>query len=53
MRKCPNCGSEITCGCQDRVASNGALVCSNCAPMYEQMLANVNQSQQNTNANPS
>jgi hypothetical protein len=36
---CPNCKAAITCGCQKRVASNGAQVCSTCLPLYEQMLA--------------
>jgi NMD protein affecting ribosome stability and mRNA decay len=39
MRVCTNCGSQITCGCQDRVASNGAKVCSSCLVSYEQNLA--------------
>lgn len=38
MRNCPNCGSQITCGCQDRIASNGAKVCSNCVAFYEQQI---------------
>lgn len=45
MRNCPNCGAQITCGCQDRVASNGAKVCSNCVALYEQQLANQTQTQ--------
>lgn len=35
---CPNCGAVITCGCQQRVASNGAHVCTNCHAAYEQNL---------------
>jgi hypothetical protein len=38
MRTCTNCGKEITCGCQDRTASNGTRVCSSCLAFYEQML---------------
>ena len=38
MRTCTNCGSQITCGCQDRTASNGAKVCSSCVALYEQQL---------------
>jgi len=38
MTSCPNCGAQITCGCQQRVASNGANVCQNCVAMYEQSL---------------
>ena len=41
MRTCPNCGSQITCGCQDRTASNGAKVCSTCVALYEQQLVNA------------
>ena len=37
---CPNCSAVITCGCQKRVASNGAQVCSSCLQAYEQMLRN-------------
>ena len=40
MRNCPNCGAQITCGCQDRVASDGKKVCSNCVALYEQQLLN-------------
>jgi hypothetical protein len=43
MRNCPNCGAQITCGCQDRVASDGKKVCSNCVALYEQQLLNQNQ----------
>lgn len=46
MRTCQNCGATITCGCQDRVASDGKLVCSNCITAYEQKLT-----AQNVNAN--
>lgn len=41
MRKCQNCGTEITCGCQDRTASNGIKVCSNCISFYEQQILNI------------
>lgn len=47
MRQCPNCGSEITCGCQDRIASNGAVVCTNCIALYEQVLVNTQTIQNN------
>lgn len=33
--KCPNCGSALSCGCQKRVASDGAQVCTNCLSSYE------------------
>lgn len=50
MRSCPNCGAQITCGCQDRNASDGTRVCSNCVAFYEQQLALIKQSlQQNEN----
>ena len=35
MRTCTNCGTTITCGCQDRIASNGTRVCANCISSYE------------------
>lgn len=35
MSKCPNCGNNMTCGCQRRTASNGASVCSMCLGHYE------------------
>jgi hypothetical protein len=35
MRQCSNCNSSITCGCQDRVASDGKRVCANCITSYE------------------
>lgn len=50
MRSCPNCGAQITCGCQDRTASDGKQVCTNCLAFYEQQLALIKQSlQQNEN----
>lgn len=44
MRSCNNCGATITCGCQDRIASDGKQVCTQCSASYEQqltLLANV------------
>jgi len=38
MNTCPNCGAQITCGCQERIASNGAKICTNCIANYENML---------------
>jgi hypothetical protein len=35
---CPNCGTTLSCGCQKRVASNGALCCDQCIQPYEQRL---------------
>lgn len=49
MRTCPNCGSQITCGCQDRTASNGAKVCSTCVALYEQQLVNAAMERQQAN----
>lgn len=36
---CPNCNAPLSCGCQKRVASNGAQVCSSCVAAYERKLA--------------
>jgi hypothetical protein len=33
--KCQNCGNTLSCGCQKRVASDGASVCSSCITSYE------------------
>lgn len=41
MKSCTNCGATITCGCQERVASNGTTVCGNCISLYEQQLAQI------------
>lgn len=38
MKFCPNCGTQITCGCQERVASNGKQVCGSCITAYENSL---------------
>lgn len=38
MRTCTNCGATITCGCQDRIASDGKKVCTTCSVKYEQEL---------------
>jgi hypothetical protein len=35
---CNNCGSQITCGCQKRTASNGVEMCSSCIVQYEAQL---------------
>lgn len=45
MRTCQNCGSQITCGCQEKVASNGKKVCSSCITSYEQNLAKLKKDQ--------
>lgn len=41
MKSCTNCGATITCGCQERVASDGKKVCSNCVTLYEKQLADL------------
>ena len=38
MAQCNNCQSTLSCGCQQRVASNGANVCANCITAYEAKL---------------
>lgn len=35
---CSNCKSTLSCGCQKRVASNGASVCAACLTNYEASL---------------
>lgn len=45
--KCSNCNSKLSCGCQQRTASNGVPVCSNCINVYENMLKEANIQQQN------
>lgn len=52
MKTCPNCGAQITCGCQERVASNGKQCCQTCVTAYEQQLAAAKQAiQTNTTLN--
>lgn len=38
MSQCPNCKANLSCGCQKRVATNGAQVCSNCVSSYNASL---------------
>jgi PHP family Zn ribbon phosphoesterase len=55
MRTCTNCGSTITCGCQDRIASDGKKVCGNCLASYEDKMkleALIAQSNNTQNENP-
>jgi len=40
MSQCSNCQTQLSCGCQQRTASNGAAVCANCLAAYEAQLAN-------------
>lgn len=39
VRKCNNCETPITCGCQKRVASDGREVCDECLEGYEKSLS--------------
>jgi ribosomal protein L31 len=48
---CNNCGSNITCGCQKRTASNGVEVCSSCITAYEDRLRQQIQELDNSNYN--
>lgn len=55
MRTCTNCGSTITCGCQDRIASDGKRVCANCITSYEAKIkleALIAQNNTRQNENP-
>jgi len=51
MSQCPNCKSKLSCGCQKRVASNGAQVCTMCLNAYEQTLK-VQKAVKTTNTSP-
>jgi hypothetical protein len=31
MATCPNCGSNLSCGCQKRTLADGKQGCANCA----------------------
>lgn len=54
MKTCTNCGASITCGCQERVASDGKKICSNCIALYEQQLVQARASLNlNSNENTS
>jgi hypothetical protein len=46
---CINCGATLSCGCQQRTASNGGSACTNCIASYENKIALLNQI---TNAPP-
>lgn len=41
--KCPNCQSNLSCGCQKRVASNGVQCCTLCIAAYEKSINSVQQ----------
>ena len=32
---CSNCGTELSCGCQKKVATDGQKVCTHCIANYE------------------
>jgi hypothetical protein len=49
MTRCSNCGSELKCGCQKRVASDGKQCCTTCIGPYE---ASINAPTQNDFVNP-
>ena len=36
--KCTNCETKLSCSCQQRIASDGKSVCSNCIAVYEKSL---------------
>lgn len=40
MPTCSNCNKTLSCGCQRRVASDGAQVCSTCVISYEATVKN-------------
>lgn len=43
MSTCPNCGSNLTCGCQKRVANDGKSVCTMCINSYNNHIASKKQ----------
>jgi len=34
MLQCSNCGAQLTCGCQKKIATDGRSVCANCVNAY-------------------
>jgi hypothetical protein len=38
MAKCNNCNANLGCSCQQRTASDGRAVCTNCITQYENLL---------------
>lgn len=52
MSQCPNCKSQLSCGCQRRTASDGTSVCSSCLSAYESKLQNAAQPKQTSNQQP-
>ena len=43
MAQCPNCGKQLSCGCQRRIASNGVSACTNCIGILEAKIKNSGQ----------
>lgn len=50
MAICQNCGAAITCGCQQRTASDGTPTCQICLEEYEQQLIQQRSAQQQVQA---
>lgn len=48
--RCPNCDSQLSCGCQKRTASDGKEVCTNCMSFYEASVTNTPANPMNTNS---
>lgn len=38
MSVCSNCKSQLSCGCQRKIASDKKSVCNNCIGQYEAQL---------------
>jgi len=38
MAVCSNCKSQLSCGCQRKIASDKTSVCNNCIGQYEAKL---------------
>lgn len=50
MAQCSNCKTSLSCGCQQRTASDQRAVCTNCITTYEnQLLAARNNAKLNSN----
>lgn len=47
MARTCQCGQVITCGCKDRVANDGTVVCSSCVANYNAQLAQKKNGQKN------
>jgi len=40
---CVNCKSQLSCGCQQRIAADGKKVCSNCVTKYNNSVKSTGQ----------